>query len=106
MSEHVQDYTLDVVASNGVPFRVVYGFRPYLDGLRSHTPVVAFYDRRNKGHTGFGQFVSDYYRETLLDRDDRYALCLYGSVEEWCVDPRTMETIHSWLARLPEIEPI
>lgn len=92
------EYVLDIVAANGVPFRVVYGKRPYLGGSYSATEVVAFYDRRHVGMTDHGQFVSDYYAESLFeDHSIGYDLNLYGGVDSWVIDYTTMRLVRSWL---------
>lgn len=96
------DYVLDITSSNGVPFRVVYGFREYLDGSFSSKKVVSFYDRRYQ-HTKHGQFVSDYNVDTLCDHPQYVGLTLWGTEPSWVVDGNTMELVHSWLMNIPEI---
>jgi hypothetical protein len=111
--------SLDVTAANGVPFRVVL----LLDGksvnfpaasakftsLWGTEPLVEFYDARYRNVRGFtpdGQFVSRYYLETLLGRDEqplsagksrRYGLDLQGDVPNWTIDATTMRTVGRWL---------
>ena len=96
----MQEYVIDVVSDSGVPFRVVYGQREYLNGELSEHPVVSFYDRRYM-HTPYGQFVSDYCRETLLDRDKNYGLDLCGGVADWALSRNLMQIVCNWLDALP-----
>lgn len=87
---------IDIVTEKGIPFRVVYGKREYLNGTYSLTEVVSFYDSRYS-HTPLGQFVSDYYVETLLERECGYGLTLYGGVPDWTIDAGAMDLVRSWL---------
>jgi hypothetical protein len=87
---------IDVTTDQGVPFRVVYGKRQFRDGSWSTGRVVAFYDRRNQFDT-HGQFVSDYNRETLLERRPGYGLDLQGNEPSWYVDATAMHVIMTWL---------
>lgn len=96
------DYTLDITTYNGVPFRVVYGFREYLNGELSPTKVVAFYDRRYP-HTEHGQFVADYSADTLLDHPEYRGMALYGGEPSWVIDGHTMGLVHDWLINIPEL---
>lgn len=98
---------LDVTATNGVPFRVVL----LLDGKSDNfpavgkwmgggSPLVEFYDLRYRNVRGFtpdGQFVSRYYLEALVGRDERYGLDLQGDVPNWTIDAATMRTVAAWL---------
>ena len=54
--------------------------------------LVEFYDFTYAGpkFTEYGQFVSRYYAETLMERDDTYGLDLHGGVDGWEVDAATM----------------
>ena len=97
MRPKMLDSVLDIMTENGVPFRVVYGYRQYPTGDYSNIPTVTFYDRRYN-HTPYGQFVTDYTREVLLARNDfRGGLNLFGGVSDWCVDASAMFTIRTWL---------
>lgn len=99
-------YKLDVIATNGVPFRVVY--LP-ADTPSEHYPAehedargrsrVEFYDRRYD-HTPDGQFTGGrYYVEDILDR--RYnALMLVADIHQWTVDAGTVRFVQAWIARL------
>lgn len=93
------DFCIDVVAENGVPFRVVYGHRKLLTGHTEPYPTVAFYDRRYSTFTVYGgQFVSDYKSDDLIDRDNGYGLNLYGGEDDWTIDTHTMRLIIRWLS--------
>lgn len=87
---------MDIVAKNGVTFRVAYGHREYLNGEFSKYPVVSFYDRRYT-HTENGQFIADYLPESIFDHDERYGLDLNGGVESWYIDRWVMQNIRAWL---------
>ena len=54
--------------------------------------LVEFYDFTYAGpkFTEYGQFVSRYYAETLMERDDTYGIDLHGGVDGWEVDAATM----------------
>ena len=54
--------------------------------------LVEFYDFTYAGpkFTEYGQFVSRYGAETLMEGDDTYGLDLHGGVDVWSVDARTM----------------
>ena len=106
MSEiEVATHTLDVRAANGVPFRVVLladGKSPNFPANDKYNkrdaPLVEFYDRRHP-HTPDGQFVSRYYLDTLMDdAGSPVGLDLYGGVEAWTVDGKTMMFVRAWLA--------
>jgi hypothetical protein len=59
-------------------------------------PLVEFYDTRYK-HTEHGQFVSRYYLDTLLERNQNYGLNLEGSVPDWCVNKDAMLQVTDWI---------
>lgn len=94
---------IDITTKRGIPFRVVYGHRKYRNGELSKTPVVAFYDRRYDFDT-HGQFVSDYDRETLLERHGGYGLNLDGGVPNWSVDASAMYVVMTWLNHMTYAE--
>jgi hypothetical protein len=55
--------------------------------------LVEFYDSRYT-HTKYGQFVSRYYLETLLDGDTYpNGLCLHGGVPSWSVSAQGMQEV-------------
>jgi hypothetical protein len=63
--------------------------------------LVEFYDARYP-HTEFGQFVSSYYKETLLGEDGygdaEGGLCLDGGfANEWTVSEEDMNTVRAFL---------
>lgn len=105
-----QAQTLRINASHGVPFlvRIVnvgdkYGrdfCLTYSEGergeeFRDADPLVEFYDARYP-HTEYGQFVSRYYRSTLLEGPVS-GLNLHGGIPAWRVDADSMANIRSWL---------
>lgn len=96
MTERARPKIMDVVAANGVPFRVTYGHRKYLDGTYTLVPVVSFFDLRYD-HTEHGQFVADYLPETLISRNEHYSLNMNGGVESWTVDRWTLRNVCEWL---------
>lgn len=87
---------IDIVTDSGIPFRVVYGKRVYRNGEIAKSPTVAFYDRRYD-FDAHGQFVSEYNRETMLERRTGYGLELQGDVPNWYVDASAMYVICTWL---------
>lgn len=97
-------YTLDIIANNGVPFRVVLLpdgksiNRPAANKYNTNDkPQVEFYDLRHP-HTPDGQFTGAcYYLDTLLEDPTGYGLSLYGGVDEWTVDAEAMVIVRTWL---------
>lgn len=84
---------LDVVAENGVPFRVIMQAKP--DSNKEAT--VSFYDRRHN-HTVHGQFTGgSYYISTLLEANSNGGLNLYGGVADWTIDSATFRLVRDWL---------
>ena len=106
---------LRVENENGIPWtvRIVnpgdkYG-RDHMVTHEKDKPLVEFYDARHDHTEGLGQFVSRYYVDTLLGRDDygssnsRNGLNLQGDVPEWTVDAAAMNEVHDWLeSKFPE----
>lgn len=87
---------LDIESRDGVPFRVVY------DPEKGNTEngTVEFFDRRYT-FTEHGQFVSSYYRSTLLeDFPSGTGLDLQGGVDAWYVDAGNMVLVTLWLRSL------
>jgi|SRR5579871_1404674 hypothetical protein len=89
-------------SDTGVPFAAVYS-----DDAEPHREyegsMVSFYDTRF-AFTAHGQFVADYYVETLIE--DEAELCnrglaLVGYVPEWSIDPGNMVRVISWLKAKP-----
>ncbi len=88
------NFKLDVMAENGVPFRVV--FLPFGENM-SGAPLVKFYDRRY-AHTPDGQFTGGRCDlSTILAGDSFSGLNLYGGVPDWTVDGDTMHLVRKWL---------
>lgn len=62
----------------------------------SDDSLVEFYDARFEGQLPCwprGQFVSRYYRSTLLLGEFERGLCLEGAVPEWGVSPAGMREV-------------
>lgn len=74
------------VVNNGVPFNV-----------RVVDNIVEFYDARYS-FTPLGQFVSNYYVDTLKDFEG--TLILYGGVDDWKISAENMKEIRDWLNNL------
>lgn len=58
-------------------------------------PLVEFFDTRSE-HTDLGQFVSRYFRSTLLEGEEG-GLCLQGGVPSWVIHSECMKRIRQWL---------
>jgi|SRR5882757_1851690 len=106
MSETPTILKLDVVAENGVPFRVVV----MTDGISENfgklndrgAAEIEFYDRRYM-HTPDGQFTgARYYFDSLLDVSG--GLMLNGGVSSWTLDSTTWKLIREWLFFLVDRE--
>jgi hypothetical protein len=94
----VNTYKLDVVAENGIPFRVVVlvdgrseNFNTSSMGDRS---LVEFYDRRYD-FTPDGQFTG--HRLNLDTALEASQYVMDYSVEAWSMDTRTSRTVRDWL---------
>ncbi len=92
------------VESGGVVFNVRIVEQDDNYGLKNvlvhdkEMPLVEFYDSRFKDKfTEYGQFVSRYYLDTLLDRKDDVGLCLQGGVPEWGIEREGMLKVTEWL---------
>jgi hypothetical protein len=82
---------LDVVAENGVPFRVI------MDSIGGKEATVSFYDRRTNS-TVHGQFTGgSYYVSTLLEANSSSGLNLYSGVTDWTIDSATFRLVRDWL---------
>lgn len=123
------DTVLHVRASHGVPFlvRLVregerYGLNRCIEhgtdprALKDAGPLVEFYDLRYPMHGEPGQFVSRYYVDTVLGRDDyskrigntnpRCGLLLDGgNPDTWTVDAATMDVVRAWLTHHVPADP-
>lgn len=96
-------HVLDVVASHGVPFRVVAyppgATGPYPAARDETRAIVEFYDRRY-AHTEHGQFTGGRYRVSNLLDDPPRGLMLHGGVSDWAIDPAAMDLVLRWLTSL------
>ena len=62
-------------------------------------PMVEFYDSRYP-HTQYGQFVSRYYLDTLLDGSTYpNGLCLHGGVPAWVVSADGMKQVLEFISK-------
>lgn len=102
------NFKMDVLADNGVPFRVVFlpfGESENYPAVRDGKPLVEFYDLRYK-HTDDGQFVTRYNYDDLLDDHVPFrGLCLMGGVPNWTIDGDTYQLVYKWLHNF-EIIPV
>lgn len=90
------------VNSHGIDFNVrivnegdKYGLNDQLTHDKKE-PLVEFYDNRYP-HTQYGQFVSRYYLNTLLEHQENRGLCLDGGVRDWRIEAEPMDTVIDWL---------
>jgi hypothetical protein len=100
---------LKIINDNGMIWtvRVIYQGDNYgLNFALVHDdprPVVEFYDCRYE-HTPYGQFVSRYYIETLMENIlpdvPVGGLNLDGGVPSWSISARGMERVIAWLKSL------
>lgn len=107
ITEPLKAARIDVTASHGVPFMVLYDVP---------SGLVEFYDlrypmrhfnsevRAKLGADMPGQFVSRYYVTTLLGEDEHSpdhidwgALLLDGGVDDWKIDGQAMRMVRWWL---------
>ena len=85
---------MDVVAENGVPFRVILDTDEDRDGEKG---MVYFFDLRYP-HTENGQFTGANYRYQTMMEHPRFAgLNLHGGVDNWTLDGDTFNLIFMWL---------
>jgi hypothetical protein len=96
---------LDVVAENGVPFRVVVlvdgkseNFQTASLGNRT---LVEFYDLRHK-HTPDGQFTG--HRIYLDEALESSEYCMSWTEDSWGMDSRTSRVVREWLYFLVDRE--
>lgn len=104
-------FILDVVAANGIPFRLL-AIPARTEGPNRHRApagrdhaTVEFYDRRYPIDGAHGQFTGGYYDvDTLLGRDEYGradgGLVLAGDVAAWSVDAESMDAVRTWLTIL------
>ena len=95
-------HTLDIVAENDVPFRVVLlgpgEENAVYPAATDEQAIVEFYDRRYP-HTEHGQFTGGrYFLSTLLEEVPwYYSLALDGGgVREWRLDDQTRRVVTAW----------
>lgn len=82
-------FKMDVLAENGVPFRVCF--------IWGEKALVEFYDLRYD-FTPNGQFTgARYYLDTLMEGNPFSGLMLHGGVDSWRIDGDTMQLIRKWL---------
>lgn len=99
---------IKVINDGGRPWvvRLVFSGMAYgLDFKLTHDkekPLVEFYDARFE-HTPYGQFVSRYYAETLLEGYEKGrtagGICLEGSVPEWNVSGGALGRVLDWVGK-------
>jgi hypothetical protein len=97
---HVE-FVVDVITSQGVPFRVVYSDRKDDNGNSiHHTHVVSFYDRRYD-FTAHGQFVTDNLVDTIISRGQTgEGINLCGGEPDWMFDATALKVVYRWLMQL------
>ena len=90
------------INSNDINFlvRVVEDGEKYgLNQSLTHSgkePLVEFYDSRFED-TEYGQFISRYNKNTLIDMPSSAGLILDGNVPEWTIDSNAINEITLWL---------
>lgn len=95
--------TREVTNANGYKFLVKVIRKGEKYGIFTHEkddPLVEFYDLQQANQKCWGpdgQFVSRYYRSTLLDGDQGNGLNLQGGVPAWQVDGGEMDKVRLWL---------
>jgi hypothetical protein len=86
-------FTLDVVAANGVPFRVILD----PDTVKyNNRGFVSFWDRRFD-FSDNGQKVCDYAYVTMMESNRFTGLNLFGGETDWQIDADTFNIIWTWL---------
>lgn len=101
--------TFKVTNDRGIPFvvRVVRKADRYgLDNCLIHNedePLVEVYDARY-AFTQYGQFVSRYYMNTILEGNRNYGIDLYGGEPAWKIDAKNWNKVRVWLMMLKEAE--
>ena len=82
---------IKIINDNGRPWVIVTGAIGELGAL------VSFFDGRYE-HTDYGQFVSSYYIETLLETDGGLDLC--GHEPSWKISASAMNRIRKYLTAI------
>lgn len=83
------EYTIDVIAENGIRFRVIF-----VPDTEARGGTVEFFDREDL--TPEGQHVSTCDLGEVLDGSNG-GLVLNGMLEKWTIDARNMTMIRVWL---------
>lgn len=95
-----ESFKMDVLAENGVPFRVVFlpwGTSENYPAAKSSVPTVEFYDRRYD-HTPDGQFTGGRYTlDTIMEGNSFSGLVLDTGSPNWRIDGDTMRLVRKWL---------
>lgn len=94
-AQQPKEHVIDVIAANGVPFRLVYGVRTNNRGYVASYPTIATYDRRYPMDT-HGQFITDHMSDDFLSRGS-YSLDLSSDVDAWTLDRGTVDFLRAWL---------
>ncbi len=99
---------IKVINDGGRPWavRLVFSGMAYgLDFKLTHDkeqPLVEFYDARFE-HTPYGQFVSRYYAETLLEGYEKGrtagGICLEGGVPDWNLSGAALGRVLDWVKK-------
>jgi hypothetical protein len=100
---------IDILGINGTPMRVLLVSaneqRPnHPTASPAKKDTVEFYDTRYP-HTPDGQFIVEYYLETLQQSDRFSGLYLYGDEANWKIDARTKCMVLDWAAYHTYIRP-
>jgi hypothetical protein len=100
--------TMTIINRDRRVFIVEYVAHPPVDKWHPdepREPMVKFYDHTYADdqpgiHSRFGplgQYVADYYVETLLTGNQDHGLCLNGGVPVWQIDRSSMMVVRMWL---------
>ncbi len=84
-----------ITAKNGVHFiaRIIEAGTEH-HGRTVEKALIAFYDARHS-HTEFGQFITDYYAETIAQTIG--GLDLHGGVDDWKIDAHSLYLVRKAL---------
>lgn len=92
--------TMTIINRDRRVFIVEYVAHPPVDKWHPdepREPMVKFYDHTYAGFGPLGQYVADYYVETLLTGNQDHGLCLNGGVPVWTIDRTPMMVVRMWL---------
>lgn len=95
---------MDITSAIGNPMKVLFvpanEQRPnFPDAQPVKGALIEFYDGRYP-HTPDGQFICEYYTETLLESSSRYSdagLSLHGGEPDWAITGRTKKLVLEWV---------